>query len=237
MSFRKVETNFTGGSIGPLMAGRSNLEQYQNSMAEIVNFRIMPQGGLRRRPGSTYCATLLNIPYQDADYIFNAEQTYLMLFSTARVDIFDGLSGALLQTITGQPWTAGMIGHMSIYFSGDYTFICHPDLPTRQLQRTGASSFTGAAFAFEQQTSGSVSPVFQPYYKYELPATTLEIQQLTGYADATGYAAGATMSIKCSTPIFTAAHVGLYLKIGKGQVEITGYTDASNVTGLSLIHI
>ena len=231
MSFRKVETNFTGGAIGPLLAGRSNLQAYQDGMSEIVNFRVMPQGGLRRRPGSNYCAVLSNIPYQDADYVFNAQQTYLLLFSTSRVDIFDGIDGHLIQTIIGCPWTSPMIGHMSVYSGGDYIFICHPDMPQQQLQRISATTFVQSAFSYEQQTSGAATPVFQPYYKYEFPSTTLTIQQISGYSDATGYVAGATVSLKSSVPMFQTGHVGAYFQIGTGQVEITGVTDPSNALG------
>lgn len=227
---RKVKTNFTGGEIGALLAGRSNLQVYEDGVAELRDFRVMAQGGLRRRPGSTYCATLQNIVYQHESYVFNSTQSYQFLFSDARVDIFDG-DGALVQTITSCAWTTAMIGALSVYSGGDYTFICHPDLPTQQLKRTGATTFVMSAFAFEVQLSGASSPTYQPYYKYADAGTTLRVEQLTGYTDAAGYAPGSTVRLTASVAMFTSAYIGLFMKVGTGQIEITGYTSTTILLG------
>jgi hypothetical protein len=235
MKVRRVQTNFTGGEIGELLEGRSNMQIYEDGASKIRNFRIMPQGGLTRRPGTTYCATLQNIAYQHEEYAFNSTQTYQLIFSNARLDIHSGVTGALIQTISTLAWTAAMIGKLSVHPAGDYIFVCHPDLPIQQITRTGASTFTVAAYAFEKQLAGASAPVYQPYYKYAAADLTMRAVFIAysgggGWSAATGWRPGSTATIYASAAFFSASYVGLYLKIGTGQFEITSYTSTTQVS-------
>ena len=225
MPLRTVHTNFTGGEIGTKLTGRSNLQLYQDGMAEIRNYRVMPQGGLVRRPGTSYCATLLHAPYQVEDFVFNSEQAYLFLFSDARLEVFD-YNGHLLQDIPGCKWSQAMVGELSVTSGGDFTFVCHPDLQTQQIKRTSATTFQVADYAYEKQLSSGSSPLHQPYYKYAEAKATLRVFWLSnadasGYDPAFGYTYGSTAQIQCSHNFFTIDYIGQYLKIGTGQVEIT----------------
>jgi hypothetical protein len=236
MNIRQVHTNFTGGEIGPTLEGRSNLQAYQDGMSEIRNCRIMPQGGLRRRPGSVYCATLPTVTYQHEEYVFNSEQAYQFLLSDARLDIYDGY-GNFVQTSTGLAWTAAMIGDLSVFSGGDYTFVCHPDLQVQQIKRTGATTFVVSTYAFETQLSGASAPVYQPYFKYAAATTTMKVDWVSyagggGYNSAIGFDPGTTVTLTTNVAFFTAAYVGLMLKVGTGQVEITAYTSSTVVTGV-----
>lgn len=235
MNLRKVQTNFTGGEIGQLLEGRSNMQIYEDGMAQIRNFRIMPQGGLRRRPGLKYCATKSDVPYQAEDYVFNSTQKYLLLFYNTAVAIHDGDTGALVTTLTSAPWTTAQIGELSVHTMGDYIIVAHEDVQTWQIKRIGASTFTHAAFAYEKQIFGSSAPIWQPYYKYADADVRMRVSFVAyggggAYAAATGWTPGTTCIIDCTSNFFTAAYVGLYLKIGTGQFEITAYVSPTQVT-------
>jgi hypothetical protein len=237
MNVRKVQTNFTGGEIGELLEGRSNMQVYEDGMAEIRNFRIMPQGGIRRRPGFKYCATLTDRPHQLEDYVFNSTQKYLLCFYNTGVTIHDGTTGALLTTLTGSPWTTAQIGELSVHTMGDYIIVAHEDVQTWQIKRTGASTFTQEAFAYEKQIFGSSAPIYQPYYKYVRPEVTMRVTFLAysgggAWVPGIGWEPGSTATIICSESFFTASYVGLYLKIGTGQFEITSYTSATQVSAV-----
>ena len=54
------QTNFTGGEIDPSLHGRADLKSYQNGAERLRNVEIIPQGGVRRRPGTLYNAELAN---------------------------------------------------------------------------------------------------------------------------------------------------------------------------------
>lgn len=234
MKVRKLQTNFTGGEIGGLLEGRSNMQVYDDGMSQIRNFRIMPQGGVRRRPGFTYCLTLTDRPHQIEDYVFNSTQAYLLAFYSGGVTIHDGDDGSLLATLTSAPWGADHIGELSIHTMGDYIFVCHEDVATWQIKRTGASSFTHQAFAYEKQIFGASAPIWQPYYKYADSDLRLRVRFLlyadtSAYVAARGYEPGCTVEIYSSSAFFSSSYVGLYLKVGTGQFEVTSYVSTTKV--------
>ena len=53
-----VQSNFTSGEIDPKINARIDLQQYYNALDTAQNVTIQPQGGVKRRDGSEYIATL-----------------------------------------------------------------------------------------------------------------------------------------------------------------------------------
>jgi hypothetical protein len=89
------------------------------------------------------------------------------------------------------------------------------------LKRTGATTFTLTAFAFEESTNGEVT--YQPYYKFADNGITLDI-------DAT---AKGTTGVTCTTSsaYWTSDYVGQIIRYHGTEIEITGYTSSTVVTG------
>ena len=52
------QSNWTAGEISPDMYGRIEFGRYQNGAKRITNFTVLQQGGLRKRPGFRYIATV-----------------------------------------------------------------------------------------------------------------------------------------------------------------------------------
>ena len=55
---RTVYTNFSSGEINPLLATRTDASAYFNGAKTLRNWYLLDEGGLMRRPGTTYKATL-----------------------------------------------------------------------------------------------------------------------------------------------------------------------------------
>ena len=53
-----VQSNFTSGEIDPKINARIDLQQYYNALDTAQNVTIQPQGGVQRRDGSEFIATL-----------------------------------------------------------------------------------------------------------------------------------------------------------------------------------
>ena len=58
---RFVQNNFVSGVLSPLLKGRTDLDQYYNGLETAENMVLMPQGGIRRRPGTEFINTGLPI--------------------------------------------------------------------------------------------------------------------------------------------------------------------------------
>jgi hypothetical protein len=228
----KLQTNFTAGEITPELGARTDLQVYSNGASRIRNCRPLPGGGLRRRGGLAWAATLEPGPYQHESWIFNFAQSYQLLFSTGRVDIHDGVDGLLLQSIIG-PWLPDMVGKLSVHTEGDFAFIAHPLLRTVQLKRTGAASFTLEYFVFDRLVSGEEVPIFQPYHRFQRPDVTISVLATSaGYSNDGGWTPGTTATLTTAIDVFSDDYVGTYLTICGAQFEITGFTDLRTVSAV-----
>ena len=218
--FRLAQTSLVAGELSPLMAARSDKPYNRNGAAALRNLAPLAQGGARTRPGLVYLATLGYSPTLLADFMFNLDQRYVFAFSAARLDIYSP-AGAAVTALTSAPWTEAMMtdGKLTWTVSGDTMILCHPDMATQVIKRTGAATFTRAAFAFEDATAGQ--PRYQPYYKYADSAMTLTPSATTGNITLTLSAPGA----------WTAAHVGAIVRYGSKEILVTGYTSATVASG------
>ena len=57
-TLRTVITNFSSGELNPLLATRTDVSSYFQCAKECKNFALLAEGGLMRRPGTSYLATL-----------------------------------------------------------------------------------------------------------------------------------------------------------------------------------
>jgi hypothetical protein len=220
---REAQTSFVAGELSPLMAGRIDNRLFKNGAAKLTNRRLLAQGGTASRPGMPYLATLTpahDAPVKFWDFTFSGTQAYLCVFSHERLDVFAhpiAAGAAPAATLTGCPWTTAMIADLWIFQTDDTMFVFHPDMPEQVVKRTGATSFTRAAFAFEDTGTKR----YQPYYKFAEPAVTLT-------ASATS---GAGVTFTASAAVFSANHIGAIIRKDKKEITVTGYTSATVVTG------
>lgn len=63
---RFIQNSFTSGVLSPLLKGRTDLEQYYQGLETGDNWVLMPQGGIRRRPGTHYVQKALPLLTKNA---------------------------------------------------------------------------------------------------------------------------------------------------------------------------
>ncbi len=102
---------------------------------------------------------------------------------------------------------------------GDTMIVVHPDLPMQVIRRTGATTFTAGALAFEAPASGI--PRYQPYFKFAEPAMTLTPSATTGAITLTLSGSGA----------WVAGHVDTIVRHKKKEILVTGVTSATVANG------
>ena len=49
-----IQTNFTSGELSERMFGRIDVSQYYNGAKKLLNYIMMPQGGVKRRSGTRF---------------------------------------------------------------------------------------------------------------------------------------------------------------------------------------
>jgi len=167
---RQFYTNFTSGELTPLFTARVDSNAYKNGVKDLENYRILSQGGIRRRGGLRYLQTLTNTAYQAEPYVYDEDEAYILLFSNTKLEVVDASSPtSIVQTITSCPWTTAMIGELKVSQSGDTMIVVHPDMATQKLTRTAADTFSRTAYAFDTADGF----VHQPYYKFAAAGVTI----------------------------------------------------------------
>jgi hypothetical protein len=184
------------------MDARTDIELLGQSARQMKNFRVLTQGGARRRPGTIYRATLPGDGRIYA-YEFNDDQSYILVFGEQRIDIYLLPNFVLVQSITsGVPWPLVTAKEMSIASSGDTLIICHRDHPIKRLLRTGLQTFALSDFEFEVDVPAAETVRFQPYYNYTDPDVTLTPSATTG-----------AITLTASEDFFEFHHVGVIFRL------------------------
>ena len=220
---RQFYTNFTAGEITPLLSSRVDSQAYKNGVKSLKNFRILSQGGIRRRGGLRYLQELSDIPYQTETYIYDEDEAYILLFSNTQLDVIDVSDPTnIADTITSCPWTTSEIGELKVAQSGDTMVIVHPDMYMQELTRTSASTFSLADFDFEH--SGTAH--YEPFYRFVDPAVTIQPQNSN-----TG-----SQNFTASSAIFSSSWVGDHIEFTDSagtvvHIEVTAYVSTTVVTG------
>ena len=227
-TLRTVYTNFVSGELNPLLVTRTDANAYFSGAKTLRNWYLLDEGGIMRRPGTTFKATLPGesrlIPF-----IFSNDELAVFVLSNNRLDVY-GSDGAAIQTnITSNcNWTTAQLFEINFAQFGDTVFLTHRNNPIREIKRTSASTFTVSAYEFEEDTSVSVggkNKTLQAFFKYA--ATSLTIT-LSSHATGTG------RTLTASADFFTTDHVNTYLKINGKQVFITARTNATEATATVL---
>jgi len=213
-----TQTNFASGEVDPLMNFRSDTGAFNNGAATLKNAVLFNAGGEARRPGTTAGSTLLGhsrlVPFE-----FSVDERYVIAFTAGRIDVYD-MDAALVVTVsTGGNWTADDLFEFSYSQIADTMIICHPSWAPQVILRTGAATFTITDFAFSQSVNDD--KIYQPYFKFVDDAVTLSVSGTTG----------AGLTLTASSGVFTADMVGDRLRWQKNEIEVTGYTNTTTMTG------
>lgn len=208
---RQVKTNFTSGEISRDLLGRGDLHVYENGALSLRNLFIYPTGGVTRRAGLSYIGTAEG-GGRLISFEFNTEQTYLMVVTDGRVDIY--ANGVNIQNLIA-PWTLSQIPQLTWTQSADTLLLVHPDVSPKKLLRNSSGDFVLEEWNFFSE--GNV--VQQPYYKFADSAVTLTPSATTG-----------SITLVSSADAFVSGHNGTRLRVGGKEVLITTVNSPTVVT-------
>jgi hypothetical protein len=224
-NLRTVYTNFSSGELNPLLVTRTDANAYFSGAKTLRNWYLLDEGGIMRRPGTTYKATLPG-KSRVIPFIFSNDELAVFVLSNGRLDVYDSDGVAIQTNITANVnYTEAQLFELNFAQFGDTVFMTHRDNPTLQIKRTSATTFTVTEFAFEIDEDVVVSGAYKthaPFYKYANASVTVTLSTS---------ATGTGRTITASSPIWTTDYVNHYIKVDGSQIKITGYTSSTVVTG------
>lgn len=210
-----IQTTFASGELDPSLSGQEDLKAYREGARQIRNGVRRATGGVGRRPGFDDVAGMFEARLEEFE--FSDTQRYVLAFGDQTLSVFD-LNGVRLQQISGCPWQLEDVDELTFSLAGDVMVITNIT-PTKLLRRVSSVAFELTTFVFDK--SPNQDRIYQPYYKFALPAVTMTPSAATG-------AITLTASSTDGWGGFVAGHVGQRFRIYDGEVEITAVTDSTN---------
>jgi hypothetical protein len=224
--FVTMQTNFTSGELDPLIRARTDLKTYSNALEKATNVVCQPQGGITRRPGTKYIASLPNSGTESAGngvrlipFEFSVADSYMLCFTHNRMYVFK--NGVLITNIngTGNPYlvttiTSAMLNEICWTQSADTLIVTHETLPPVRIVRGGANNLW---------TAGALPFVSIPKYAFTItysnPVATLTPSAVTG-----------KITLTASANVFNSSHVGQYITaVPQGRAKIVQYVSPTVV--------
>lgn len=130
------QTSFTSGELAETLFGRIDVSRYFAGAQLLENVLVVPQGGVKRRPGMRHLAELDDglDGVRAIPFAFNTEQTYTIVLTAGKFRVWRS-DGTLLTTVTGAPWTASQAAQMNRAQSADTLLLMHQDMVPQRIRR------------------------------------------------------------------------------------------------------
>lgn len=231
--FVSIQTNFSTGELDPLLRARVDLTAYQNALEEATNVVCQPQGGIRRRPGTKYIATLPNTSTESAgngtrlvEFEFSTSDSYMLCFTHNRMYVFK--NKALVTNIngSGNPYldtsgvglTGARLSNVVWTQSADTLIVVHPDINPVKIVRGGTdATWTATAITFDSIPKYAFTAAFSN------PAGTLTPSAVSG-----------KITLTASSSVFVAGSVGQYVNASpQGRAKIVRYNSGTSVDAIT----
>lgn len=171
---KNVQANFTHGEYSPQVWGRIDTKLYSSGLRHGLNGALLPQGGLRLRPGTqiTSPVTLLDTPIRLSGMFYNSNEEYLMIFEPGVFWIIDAIGTAQIAYFTGLPWQAADMDRLYVISIQGIMVVCHEKFWPIRIMRHDVNLFGWDVFPFEFSPDNSYC--FMPYYKFAAAAMTVQ---------------------------------------------------------------
>ena len=232
--YQTYQASFTGGEMDPLLRGRTDLQQYYNSVAIADNVLFEPQGGFSRRPGLRF---LLDITSDNAangvlliPFEFSTTQNFMIVATrfantTLRFRFFanqvlltniNGSGNSYLDFNVGTLYNTSAIDMDKIYFtqSADTLILVNENFaPMRILRGANNTTWTASTLSLTVPKTGFTLTTSNP-------AGTLTASAVTG-----------AIKLTASSAIFASDKVNQFYNVtnGFGRARVTKFLSTTSV--------
>lgn len=207
---RRLQTSFAKGELSPRIEGRPDLAAYFEGAKEIINFLILRQGGVERRPGTRFVKEVKDstrdtvlIPFE-----FSVNDAYQLEFGHLYIRFYKISTGARIE-VAGvpvevvTPYTEADLRNIHYRQSADVLYLWDGVHPQQKLSRFSDTSWTLSLV------------INEPPATLEL-GTALPTRLVYPSADP-----GTNVTFRIDDSLFFAADVGREIVSGGGRAIIT----------------
>ena len=221
-----IQNSFTSGELDPKLLSRTDIKQYESGLTTALNVVVLPQGGVKRRPGLKFITELGGSPENGIRLVpfeFSTSDAYLLAFTHNRMAVIK--NGVLQTNIAGSgnnylttTITSAMLTKMCWTQSADTLIAVQEDMVPKKITRTSDTAWAIADVTFD----------FNPQY-----APSFTIVDTSSAGTLTPSAVSGNITLTAQHNIFTSAHVGQYVNViggsSFGRARIVELTSASVV--------
>ncbi len=169
---KTLQANFTHGEYAPEVWGRIDTKLYSSGLRHGLNGRLLPQGGIKLRPGTNDFSLTMGNVCRIAGMFYNPDEQYLIHLEPGQFWIFDAATMAQIAYFSGLPWVASdfvRLNFMSI--QGTLVVMMDTFWPIR-IMRHDVHIFAWDVFPFEFSPDGVYC--YMPYYKFAPAPVTVK---------------------------------------------------------------
>jgi hypothetical protein len=232
VKFRSIQNAFSAGVLSPKLFGRTDLPQYKQGCAEMLNMIPLKQGGAQRRPGTEYLGESAIDGWAELiPFVYSESSSYMLELSNevaGGIQVWD--TNALNNpSHTGtHSYSATDLKQIKYTQSADVLFMVQANQKPLRTSRISASSF--ATTAFDNGLTGQTLANAYPYRTANISAITLTPSGTSG-----------SITLTASASLFDADHVGALFKMLNaatwGAVKITAVTNATTATATVVVDL
>jgi hypothetical protein len=217
MIVKTIQTNFSSGEIDPALIGRTDTPFYSSSAEKLKNVVVMTQGGVMRRPGLEYCATLAAGHKKMLRFKRNSGESYTIILSDLLLSVYR--KGILLASVAS-PYSAGQVSKVRSAYGGDTILMFHPDISVKKLVRQGSDN---------DWVLGDYELRNVPSYDFD-PTTINGASTTPANVKITpsSMSGNIVLALSAANSAWDASVVGQYFEGAGGRARITRMTDATH---------
>ena len=151
-----IQANMIKGELSPLVHARVDLDLYRSGLAICENWMVMPQGGIKTRPGTMF----VNTPKAVAEksrlrhFTYSTEQSYMLEFGAGYIRFYKEQSQILSASVPVElstTYTEAELFEMHFTQDENKLYIFHKDHITAELTRSSHTSWTLSDMTFTAQ--------------------------------------------------------------------------------------
>ncbi len=158
MVYNLIQANFIKGELSPLIHARVDLELYRSGLSQCENWLVLPQGGIKSRPGTRFVAEAKNSSQavRLVRFIYSTEINYILEFGASYMRVFKEQSQVLSGGVPVElatTYTETELFELQFTQDEDTLYIVHKDHIPAKLTRASHTSWSLTDMSFTSQPS------------------------------------------------------------------------------------